>query len=104
MPMTHRLFPHSQVHDVMSAHLVTMETPEKRVDSVSPVSVTTTLTCWTQTPVMPTPGSVCSVCTTAKARPAGAANWVTMAMPHCMTVGVSTLGDYNKNYREQEVI
>lgn len=93
----HRLFPHSQVLAVTSAHLVTMETLGRRVGGVSPVSATTTLTCWTQTPATPGRASVCSASTTAKARPARAADWVTMATPPCRTVEVRRPGGQIKS-------
>lgn len=82
---------------VMSAHLVTMETPGKWAESVSLVSATTTLTCWTRIPATPKLASVCSACITVKAQPARAASWVTMATLHCKTAGVSTLG-YHDNH------
>lgn len=78
-----------QVPAVMSAHLVTTETPERRAASVSPVGVTATSTCWTRARATPAAASVCSACTTARVRPARAANWVTTATPRSATAEVS---------------
>lgn len=75
----------TEVLAVTSAHLVTMGTPERQGASVSPVSATTTSTCWTPSPATPGLASVCAACTTAKAPPATTANWVTTATPCCRT-------------------
>lgn len=79
-----------------SVHLVTMATPGRLADRASPASATTTSTCWTRSRATPELGSVCAACITARALPARAANWVTMATPCCKTAGVSALVYYNQ--------
>lgn len=78
-----------------------METPGKWAESVSLVSATTTLTCWTRIPAIPKLASVCYACITVKAQPARAASLVTMATLHCKTAGVSTLGYHGNHYWKQ---
>ena len=90
--MTFTLSLPPQVLAAMSAHLVTMETLVRWGVSVNRVSATTTLTCWTQSLATLKPGSVCAACTTARAPPARAANWVTTATRYCRTAEVSTWG------------